>query len=496
MSKSPKSNDHSVPHSPGKAHHKSATASSQTPTIWRLKAGLEKKFHRGHPWVFSSDLDQSPKGHLPGAAVELRDSRNQFLAHGYGHPNTLISFRKLSQLPQLHAQDSNSIQQLLKMRLIEAADLRRRASVDRWSHRLLFGEADQLPGLIVDRYWVDREPSLQQSSPQSGGQLTAGQVFVLQSSTAGADRLLPELQLSIESLVEQGALASAFEGRGSSPMVCVWAQDSSSRALEGLEKLDRRVLGHIDGLNLSEAWIAVERADRRKAVHYQVDFINGQKTGFFLDQRANLRLVTLPWLELVRARSKSSSTLRTLDLFSYVGQWSVQMASLASELVSSTTNSASIELTLADASGPALALAEKNVRPTLLGKNWNSTEVISRKMNVLEGLKDLPVAHYDLVICDPPAFVKKKKDLPIGRAAYFKVNREAIKRVAPGGLFVSCSCSGLFEETEFAEMLADAVRASGRSVHWIAKGGHGEDHPSLSSFPQGVYLKGWVACVD
>ncbi len=469
----------------------SSPARSSAPTIWRLKAGLEKKFHRGHPWVFSSDLDQSPKGHLPGAPVELRDARNQFLAHGYGHPNTLIAFRKLSQLPHLHLHDAEATQELLKLRLIEAANLRHRAGVDRWSHRLLFGEADQLPGVIIDRYWVEPEEPRGAESGDSGHQ-----VFVIQSSTAGADRLLPELQTALESLVEHGALSAAFRGQGGAPQVSVWAQDSSSRGLEGLERLDRRIIGEAGKLDLRAAWIAVESADRQAAVRYQVDFLEGQKTGFFLDQRANLRLLVFPWRELLKTRSTSSTTLRTLDLFSYVGQWSVQLAALAAQEADPATSRLSIELTLADASATALAHAEKNVRRALRSGAWKLAEVQARKMDVLDGIKDLPVAHYDVVICDPPAFVKKKKDLPTGRAAYFKINREAIKRVAPGGLFVSCSCSGLFEEAEFADMLADAVRASGRSVHWIAKGGHGEDHPSLSSFPQGVYLKGWVACVD
>ncbi|HRK07476.1 MAG TPA: class I SAM-dependent methyltransferase [Pseudobdellovibrionaceae bacterium] len=466
-----------------------ARGASQGPTVWRLKAGLEKKFHRGHPWVFSSDLDQSPKGHVAGAPVELRDARNQFLAHGYGHPNTLIAFRKLSQLPQLHAQDSASAQQLLRGHLLEAAELRRRSGVDRWSHRLLFGEADQLPGLIVDRYWIQDE----KQSPQS-----ARQVFVLQSSTAGADRLLPELQSVLEKLVSDGSLAKAFGGRGQTPMLTVWAQDSSSRAMEGLPRLERRVCGNTEGVDLHHAWIAVERADRQAPVHYEVDFLGGQKTGFFLDQRANLRLIAAPWFELLRTRATSTAGLRTLDLFSYVGQWSVQLAALAAERASIAEGAKNftIELTLADASAAALEHAEKNVRRALEAASWRVAEVHALKMDVLDGLKDLPVAHYDVVICDPPAFVKKKKDLPTGRAAYFKVNREALKRVAPGGLFVTCSCSGLFEEAEFAQMLADAVRASGRKVHWIAKGGHGEDHPSISSFPQGVYLKGWMACVD
>lgn len=436
------------------------------PTVWRLRAGVEKKFAKGHPWVFSNDLDQSPKGHAAGHLVELRDSRDHFLAIGYGNPATLISFRALSRSPV------SSIVELMKEKLNRAAEKRYATGVDSFSHRLLFGEADGVPGLIVDRYLtVSGEPAK-----------VSAQVFVIQSSTAGADLLVDALRMALDSFSRRGL---AFKGRGESlKSLQVLAQDSSSRAIEGLQKLPRMARGEWRDLKPNQMTIAVQGGESALAssvATYDVDFIDGQKTGFFLDQRLNVRLAW-PLLKRASENAKAESReLRALDLFSYVGQWSVQIARAAKDI-------APVKITMADASATALELASRNTARA-------GGLADPRKMDILKGLSDLAVGAYDVVICDPPAFIKKKKDIPTGRAAYIKLNREALKRVAPGGVYVSCSCSGLLTDEEFVEILADAVRASGREVTWVSRGGHGEDHPYLSEFPQGRYLKGWIGIV-
>lgn len=433
-------------------------------TVWRLRAGVERKFAKGHPWVFSNDLDQSPKGLPPGALVELRDSRDSFLALGYGNPATLISFRTLSREPV------KSLVTLMEAKLDAAATLRNAAGVDRFSHRLLFGEADGVPGLIVDRYLVIKDNT------------EAAQVFVIQSSTAGADQIVSALQDAVFSFSKRGS-AFAAKGAGLKTLI-VLAQDSSSRAIEGLNKKPREMFGDWTGFNGVNSTIAVqggESATGEEAALYDVNFIEGQKTGFFLDQRLNVRLA---WPVIKRAAERArfeNRDLKVLDLFSYVGQWSVQIARVAK-------GTAPARITMADASVQALELASRNT---------SRAGGISdpRKMDILHDIANLAVGGYDVVICDPPAFIKKKKDIPTGRAAYVKLNREAIKRVAPGGVFVTCSCSGLMTDEEFVDALADAKRASGREISWLTHGGHGEDHPFKSEFPQGRYLKGWIGIV-
>jgi 23S rRNA (cytosine1962-C5)-methyltransferase len=135
----------------------------------------------------------------------------------------------------------------------------------------------------------------------------------------------------------------------------------------------------------------------------------------------------------------------------------------------------------------ALALAKRNVEA--YGAIANAHEV--------DVLEEWPVGEgYDVVICDPPAFVKKKADLAKATSAYVKLNREAIKKVAPEGLLVSCSCSGAVREDDFSQALNSAKAKAGRSIKWLAHGGHAPDHPILLDFPEGQYLKCWIGQVD
>lgn len=460
--------------------HSAGSGHLFSPPVWRLRPGVEKKFAKGHPWIFSNDLDQSPKGLAPGSLVELRDSRDGFLAVGYGNPSTLISFRTLSRTPAKFPLEQQAwLVTLLREKLNVAAEARHAAGVDRFSHRLLFGEADGVPGVIVDRY-LTIEATIEVQSISHPKPIA--QVFVIQSSTAGGDTILSALQQALESF---DGKQLAFAGEGSKiRSVQVVAQDSSSRAIEGLEKKPRMTAGEWGILDSRNTTIAVqggENASGKMPALYDVNFIEGQKTGFFLDQRLNVRLA---WPLIQRAAEKAKADgreLRALDLFSYVGQWSVQIARAAQGI-------APARITMADASTQALEIAARNTSRA-------GATADPQKMDILSDISRLPVGGYDIVICDPPAFIKKKKDLPTGRAAYVKMNREAMKRVAPGGVFVSCSCSGLMTDEEFVEVLADAKRLSGRDITWVSHGGHGEDHPYRSEFPQGRYLKGWIGIV-
>jgi 23S rRNA (cytosine1962-C5)-methyltransferase len=146
-------------------------------------------------------------------------------------------------------------------------------------------------------------------------------------------------------------------------------------------------------------------------------------------------------------------------------------------------------VTCVDASGKALELAGRNVET-------HGGVARLEKMDVLEAITRLEKRSFDIVICDPPAFIKKKKDLPTGGQAYFKMNREAIRKVASQGLYVSCSCSGLFTEEDFRSMLARVSTTFDGEIRWLARGGHSPDHPQRPEFPQGTYLKAWMGIVQ
>ena len=197
---------------------------------WLLKKGSEKKFRFGHPWVFSSELAQSPKGVEAGGLIELRDFQGSPLAVGYGHPNSMISFRVLS-LDAKEAIDAA----FFEKRFANAYRARVNAGVSEHSHRFIFAEGDFLPGLIIDRFLLEN------------GQ----QVFVLQSSTAGIDRLLPHVMQALESF------ANGTRVKWEQTSV-VFANDSKSRALEGIDVQPKTVVKAAPGFKGEDAVIVLQ----------------------------------------------------------------------------------------------------------------------------------------------------------------------------------------------------------------------------------------------
>jgi 23S rRNA (cytosine1962-C5)-methyltransferase len=425
--------------------------------VWHLKKGSEKKFRFGHPWVFSNELAQSPKGIPAGALIELRDYQGSFLARGYGHPNSLIAFRTLT-TRERSAIDAGFFHE----RFLQASRLRRIAGISGFSHRLCFAEGDYLPGLVVDRYVLD--PS--------------GQVFVVQSSTAGMDQQLPLVFEALELLVndEHNKDSTLPDWENTS---IVLANDSKSRMMENIAVEAKTIIRKAQGFVPEAARLIVQPGlPELKRLIFEADLIGGQKTGFFLDQRFNIQIA----LRFAKDLAVEKRELRVLDLCCYIGQWGAQLSHLATSLGSHTT------VTCVDSSAKALELAQRNVE-----KHGGAAD--ARKMDVLDAMDKLERRAYDVVICDPPAFIKKKKDIPNGSQAYFKMNREALRRVNGGGLFVSCSCSGLFVEEDFRSMLARASAAYEGEVRWLARGGHSPDHPQRPEFPQGTYLKSWFGIV-
>jgi 23S rRNA (cytosine1962-C5)-methyltransferase len=256
--------------------------------------------------------------------------------------------------------------------------------------------------------------------------------------------------------------------------VVVEASTSSQRKTEGLAPVSRQVLGASEE-SLRDVMIRLKH--RRETIAMHANFSSGQKTGFFLDQQANVQLL----LELIEARVREQGKVRVLDLCCYVGQWSAQIAKLAAGL------NAKADVHLVDTSDEALKLAEQNV--SALGATVQTF--------CLDVMEEWPLNEtYDVVICDPPAFVKKKADLSKALSGYVKLNREAIKRVAPKGILVTCSCSGAVREDDFAQAVHAAKTKAGRSIQWLAHGGHAPDHPILFDFPEGQYLKCWIGQVD
>jgi 23S rRNA (cytosine1962-C5)-methyltransferase len=430
--------------------------------VWRLKKGSDRRIRGGHPWVFSNELQESPKGIAPGSAVELLDCQGQFLARGYGNPASLIAFRALTLDPDVL--DPWSTAHVVE-RLIQSWRQRRRFGFN-GSFRLCFSENDFLPGLVIDYYVVKR-----------GG--TGAQIFCVQMSTAGMQAMLPDLSACLQALVEAASREHLSEITWENTGI-VLRNDVSIRKLEGLEPQAPQVLRDVSGVDLGRAEIAINDlgADGAgKLIWMTCNLADGQKTGFFLDQVQNIRLVS----QLLSGWRPGK--VRILDLCCYVGHWSVQLANTLKR------QGHDVEITLVDVSEPALAFAKGNVEKLGLTAK---TEII----DVLQGLDRLASQSFDIVIADPPAFIKAKKDLPTGKHAYFKLNAQAFRLVASGGLVVSCSCSGHLSDEDLSEALRKATQRNRMWARGVLKGGHSPDHPTLPQFPEGSYLKMQVHSVE
>lgn len=431
-------------------------------TVWKLKKGMERRFRAGHPWVYSNELSESPKGIEPGAPILLQDAAGNPLALGYGNSKSLIAFRAVvrgSPESPLKGVDPFSAS-FLSQALSSALSLRVRGGMASASFRLCFGEADFLPGLVIDRYLIGDS-----------------QAFVAQAHTAGADRMLSNLPEALQSMIAKIPGGVSWE-----KTAIVYRNDLGVRALEGIKSeftADERVARKVSGLDLSKSLIEIAPAlGNGPSLKFRADLVNGQKTGFFLDQAYNITLAVLKF----RSLRNEGKPVRILDLCCYVGQWSAQLARVFRD------QKVPVEVLAVDASQGGLDLAKENIER-------EGAKVSVLKADVLKDLTTLDAHSFDLVICDPPALIKSRKDIPTGKHAYLQLNTQVFRLAKETGAVVSCSCSGLLEEEDFEAALSKAAYRNGAKVRWVAKGSQSGDHPMLLEFPEGRYLKSWFGWV-
>ena len=378
-----------------------------------LKPRREGPVRGGHPWIFSGAIASGLEGAEPGEPVAVHAAGGRFLAAGYCNPQTPITVRVLT-----HEEEAIDAA-LVRRRLDEALALRQAtlpAGLD--AYRVLNGEGDRLPGVVVDRY---------------------GDFLVCQFLTAGAARLAPAV---VEGLGERLAPRGIFE-----------RSEGAVRTEEGLAGA-RGVLAGEE----PPARVAIVEDGAR----FLVDVLHGQKTGFFLDQRES------------RARVRAlAAGRRVLNAFAYTGGMGITAAlGGAAEVVS------------VDTSRPALALAEEawaaNGLPAARGRF-----VVA---DVFEFLRE-GSEPYDLIVLDPPPFVRRRRDLAPGLRGYKDVNLQALRRLAPGGWLLTSSCSQHLPRAGFREVVAAAAADAGRVAEVVAEWGHPPDHPVLLAHPEGEYLK-------
>jgi 23S rRNA (cytosine1962-C5)-methyltransferase len=430
--------------------------------IWRLNQGADRRIRAKHPWVFSNELSVSPKGINPGQAITLQDAKGNFLAHGYGNPHSLIAFRALS----FDAREEGIVSsEGVISRVVKTWAQRQLIGYQR-SFRLIYGEGDSLPGLIVDRYLVE----------QNGKR---AQVLAVQILSYGMHVIVSNPESFFRQLIEDvfDQKISEFDWKNTA---VVLRNDVSVRKLEGLTYDQASVIKAIEGFDLSNIDLVLDPpyagGAKTDEILMRADLIEGQKTGFFLDQAYNIEVMCQ---QIRRQKHSFQSPVRILDLCCYVGQWSTKIAAVFKELGIET------EVTIVDVSEKALEFAKINAERV-------GAKVIVKRMDVMHDLAGLPTRHWDIVIADPPAFIKAKKDIPTGRAGYLKLFTQAFKLTTSGGLTMCCSCSAHFKEEEMIETLSKAATRGEAWIRCLNKGGQAADHPVLMSFAEGFYLKGFL----
>jgi len=273
-----------------------------------------------------------------------------------------------------------------------------------------------------------------------------GDVLAIQTNTAGADKLRPLIVAALESLLE--------------PRAIVVRNESGLRQLEGLGEETAVISGTLDGP------VVIEENGAR----FRIDVMAGQKTGWFYDHREN------------RAKAAAlAQGLRVLDLFAYSGAWGLSAAVSGAESV-----------LCVDASQSALDLAAENAR-----LNDMADRVDYQRADVFDFLKQAREArqHYDLIVLDPPALIKRKKDMKAGLEAYRRLNQCALQILAPGGILVSASCSYHLQRETLHDTLRATARQLDRHLVFIGQGGQGGDHPVHPAIPETDYLKAYF-CVS
>lgn len=380
-----------------------------------LKPGRDKSLRHGHPWIFSGAVAAVQGDPSPGIVALAVSHEGEPLALGFFNDRSDILFRVLTRNV-----DRPIDAAFWSGRIRSAIDLRARIVPSGTSaYRLINAEGDGMPGLIVDRY---------------------GDHLVISIATAGIEQNRAVILDQLQAALEPESIYERSEGR--------------ARQREGME--DR--IGPAAGDPPPLPVLMTENHLR-----FEVDVVNGQKTGFFLDQRENRERV-----------GRLCEGLRVLNCFSYTGGFSVYCARGGARRVVSV-----------EASAAANETAQRNL--SLNGFSPEDHPVVQADVfQYLRKTEDL----FDLIILDPPAFAKARKDVERSSRGYKDINLQGIRHLREGGLLATFSCSNYIDEELFAKIVLGAARDAARTPQMLARLSAGPDHPVLLAHPEGRYLKG------
>ncbi len=386
-----------------------------------LKKGQERRLNQGHLWIYSNEIDTqktSLKSFSAGEQVLVMSQQGKPLGNAYINPHSLISARLFSRKTSVLLDRS-----LFVHRIKIALSLRERLFAKPF-YRLIFGESDLLPGIVVDRF---------------------NDILVVQITTAGMEQQRQALLEALEKVLK--------------PSVILMRNDVKIRELEGLDLYNEVVLGDLSGLTEIE----------ENQTRFQVDLQTGQKTGWFYDHRMN------------RARVQHyAKDKRVLDLFSYVGAWGLEAAAAGAS-----------EVFCVDASEQALDWLDSSAA---MNKFTNITSIQGNVFDVLKHLRN-EREKFDIVIVDPPAFIKRKKDFKEGMNAYRRVNQMAMQLCTRDALLVSASCSHHMPAETLVQQIQGAARHLDRFAQILEQGHQSPDHPVHPALPETAYIKSFISRV-
>lgn len=389
-----------------------------------LKPGKEKSLLRRHPWIYATGIARVDGRCEAGSTVTLRGADGRFLAKAAYSPHSQIRARVWTfdeNEPVDHA--------MIKRRVAAAVAHRRQWVSDTDAVRLVFGEADRLPGLVVDYYGASRGAERAQ--------------LVCQFNAAGVEQWKDAI---VQALVKETGCPNVYE-----------RSDAAVREREGLPL----VTGVLAGAEPDPGLSVTEHG-----VRYYVDVRNGHKTGFYVDQRDNRRLV-----------GDLSAERDVLNCFCYTGGFSLAALRGGARSVISI-----------DSSGEALKIAADNV--TLNG--FDAARATWMDADVFKSLRQFRAEgrQFDLIVLDPPKFAPSAQHIDRAARAYKEINLVGMQLLRPGGLLFTYSCSGAIDPELFQKIVAGAATDARADARILRRLSAGTDHPMLAAFPEGEYLKG------
>ncbi|MGN6639617.1 MAG: class I SAM-dependent rRNA methyltransferase [Mucilaginibacter sp.] len=388
-----------------------------------LKKGKEKAVMQRHPWLFSGAVERVKGKPADGDLVRLLNDKGQFMAYGFYNGQSRVALRLLEWDEHVEVNE----EWLRKKVAVAVAGRKNIFNESTNTCRLVFSEADYLPGLIVDKY---------------------ADYLAVQVLTSGIERMLPVI---IDELLKLLKPEGIFD-----------KSDAGSRAHEGLDTINEVLAGK----HPPELVKVIENG-----ITYGINIAEGQKSGFYCDQRDNRMIVAN------HAKGK-----KMLDCFSYTGGFSLNALKNGAKSVTSV-----------DSSALAIETLKKNIDLNQLDalKYTAIQSDVNKQLRVLreQGEK------FDIVVLDPPKYAPSRSALDKASRAYKDLNRLGMLLLESGGLLATFSCSGAMDIDTFKQVLAWAALDAGKEVQFIYQFCQPEDHPVRASFPEGEYLKGLLCRV-